>query len=88
MSNSKEVLLENTMYSSESETEKEGDWIQPSIIQQTVDLQSSGLIDGIYVQNSPSDYFGIDDTELAQEIEAWEAASNFDYWAFEESLKS
>ncbi len=88
MINSKTALLEKLIYSSESETENEGDWIQPSIIQQNVELQSLGLIDGIYVQNSPPKHVRIVDKNLAQEIDAWESASSFDYWAFEDSLNN
>ncbi len=88
MVNSNAVLVEKSIYSSESETENDGSWIQPSIIQQNIEIQSSGLINGIYVQNFPLNHVRILDQELAQEIDAWEAASSFDYWAFEDAQKN
>lgn len=79
-------VIEKGVYSSGIRNDDEGDWIQPSI---TIDLILPGdslLIDGIYVRTQSETKIVIAGEELAQEIDAWEAASDFDYWSFENSL--
>lgn len=79
-------VIERDVYSSGTKIDNEGEWIQPSI---TIDLIYPGntlLIDGIYARTPSKSKIVIVDEELAQEIDAWESASDFDYSSFEKSL--
>lgn len=79
-------VIQKRIFSSESPIDAEWNWIQPSIIWDLNNLQSSGLINGIYVQNPSPRIVRIIDMELKHEINSWESASNFDYFAFEDSI--
>jgi hypothetical protein len=79
-------VIEKDVYSSGIKIDEESEWIQPSITSDMIMPGNSVLIDGIYVRTLSETKIVIFDKELAQEIDAWESASDFDYWSFEKSL--
>lgn len=78
-------VIEKEICSSGTKIE-EDEWIQPSITIDMIMPENSGLIDGIYVRTSSETKIVIHDRELAQEIDSWESASDFDFWSIEDSL--
>jgi hypothetical protein len=79
-------VIEKVVYTSGVKIDNEGEWIQPSITSEIMMLENSELIDGIYSRTSSESRIFIIDEEVAQEFDAWESASDFDYWSFEKSL--
>lgn len=79
-------VIEKEVYSSGKKIDEEGEWIQPSITIEMLMLGDSELIDGIYARTPSESRIVIIDEELAQEIDAWESASDFDYFTLEKSL--
>ena len=79
-------VIEKVIYSSGIKNVDVGEWIQPSITSDMIFPGNPVLIDGIYVRTPSETKIVIIDEKLAQEIDAWESASDFDYWSFENSL--
>lgn len=79
-------VVEKEIYTSRVKMDDEVEWIQPSITNEMIMIWDSELINGIYSRTPSKSRIGIIDEELAQEMDAWESASDFDYLAFEKSL--
>ncbi len=58
------------VFSTSEPNEKDRNWIQPSISQQTFDLNDSLLINGIYVQTKPQEILNIEQELLAMAADA------------------
>lgn len=78
--------IEKAVYSSGIDNNEEYDWIQPSITNEMIMPENSEFINGIYVRTKSESKIDVFEGALAQEIDAWESASDFDYWCFENSL--
>jgi len=71
-----------------SDSEENDQWIQPSIISIELSRENYQLIDNLYVKVTNSSTIPDIDPSILSEILLWEAASNFDYLAFENKLES
>lgn len=71
------------LYSSSETDEDTGAWIQPSINRQSIDLEASVIIDGIYVQTRHPQVIPVIEPDLAWELAAWETASDEALMLFE-----